>query len=248
MKFKKSFFAISFLLGGLMGQVYCGQNYGSSRFASLVGPAMRVRPAQKRMVPQWLSSSYKKALNVCKAYPVSVSLFAVHICVYAAQLYYGQVKGSDLIMKFGQLNKAVQRGQWWRLCTSMFLHASLLHLAMNNYSLINLSPLEQSLGSKKFLGFYMASGILANLFSFLVGKPQDLSVGSSGALCGLFGAYYGRAIKRGYANYKEFADSILKSLAPSFLLSVSGVLPHQDNVAHISGLVSGYILGKTLVD
>lgn len=247
MKFKKSFFVISFLIG-LMGQVYCGQNYGSSRFASLVSPAMRVRPVQKRMMPQWLSSSYKKALNVCKAYPVSVSLFAAHLCVYAAQLYYSHVKGSDLIMKFGQLNKAVQRGQWWRLCTSMFLHANLLHLAMNNYSLINLSPLEQSLGSKKFLGFYMTSGILANLFSYLVGKPQDLSVGSSGALCGLFGAYYGRAIKQGWASYKDFAGSIAKTLAPSLLLSVSGVLPHQDNVAHVSGLGSGYILGKILAD
>lgn len=244
MKFKKSLFVISFLLGGFAGQVCCEQNSGLSRFSSLVGPVLRVLSSQRRIMPQWLSSSCNRVLNVCKTYPVSVSLFAAHLCVYAAQLYYGHVNGSDLNMKFGKWNSAVQRGQWWRLCTSMFLHANLLHLAMNNYSLVNLSPLEQHLGSKKFFALYMASGIFANLMSYLLGKPQCLSVGASGAIYGLLGAAYGIAIKRGGVS----AGVIAKSLVPGFILSISGALPHQDNVAHASGLAGGYILGKIFAD
>ena len=54
----------------------------------------------------------------------------------------------------------VADGQWYRLVTAMFLHASLLHLAFNMLALYWLgSIVEQALGSWRFLALYFVSGI-----------------------------------------------------------------------------------------
>lgn len=93
----------------------------------------------------------------------------------------------------------------------------------------------------------MASGLIANLVSYWVNKSDDVTVGASGALYGLLGATYGRAIKQKSASYKDVAKSVAKTIIPGLLLSVSGIL-RQNHVVHAGGLVSGYILGKTLAD
>jgi rhomboid protease GluP len=232
---KSSLAFIMSIVLGLVGQTQCGQINGSSKIASTV------RPIAQALL-QGFSSSCNNALRQYKTYPVAFSLLALNTWVYAAQLG-AKANGSDLIAKFGLRNKPIQRGEWWRFFTSMFLHVNFLHVAMNMNTLLNLRPLEPYLGSKKFLGFYMASGLIANLVSYWVNKSDDVTVGASGALYGLLGALYGRAIKQESASYKNVAKSVAKTVIPGLLLSVSGIL-RQNHVVHAGGLASGYILGK----
>ena len=93
-------------------------------------------------------------------------------------------------------------GAVWTLLTSMFTHFWLPHLLFNIISLFFVGNfLERIIGRKKFLGFYLISGIFAGIFysvlSFYFGtselgsrifvNPSILSVGASGAIFGLVG-------------------------------------------------------------
>jgi len=89
----------------------------------------------------------------------------------------------------------------WTILTSMFMHASFSHLFFNMFSLFFIgSFLERIIGKKRFLWFYLISGIFAGLFfsvlSFFFGtgflekvfsNPDTMAVGASGALFGLLG-------------------------------------------------------------
>jgi membrane associated rhomboid family serine protease len=77
------------------------------------------------------------------------------------------------------------------LITSQFLHAGFTHVGFNMLFLwIFGNNIEEELGSAKFLIFYIACGILAALaqwfFSAMSGIP---SLGASGAIAGVMGAY-----------------------------------------------------------
>ena len=78
------------------------------------------------------------------------------------------------------------------MLTSMFLHGGWAHLIFNMWALwIFGDNVEDHLGHLPYLGFYMACGILAELvhtvFNFQSMVP---SVGASGAIAGVMGAYF----------------------------------------------------------
>ena len=92
----------------------------------------------------------------------------------------------------------------WTIITSMFMHSGFLHLFVNMFSLFFLGNLtERIIGRKRFLWFYLISGIFAGLFFVLFaylgtflpgtfgdrlfGGLADSAVGASGALFGLLG-------------------------------------------------------------
>ena len=70
----------------------------------------------------------------------------------------------------------------------MFLHASILHIGFNMYALWVIgAPVEQYLGSARFIGLYFVSG-LAGSAGALVLTPLAATVGASGAIFGILGA------------------------------------------------------------
>ena len=76
--------------------------------------------------------------------------------------------------------------QPWKFITSIFLHGSLKHLIGNLFALLFFGfILEKTIGSNKFLGIYLASGILANLIAI---NFYPSSLGASGAIMGIIGA------------------------------------------------------------
>lgn len=89
----------------------------------------------------------------------------------------------------------------WTLLTSMFIHANLAHLFFNMISLFFVGTfVERIIGKKRFLWFYLISGIfagiflsvLSGLFGFgigakIFGNPSLMGVGASGAIFGLIG-------------------------------------------------------------
>ncbi len=84
----------------------------------------------------------------------------------------------------------------YRIFTSMFLHADILHIFFNMYFLyIFGKAIENTIGSVRFLILYLISGIAATVFhtafSMLQG-PSALAIpaiGASGAISGVLGAY-----------------------------------------------------------
>jgi hypothetical protein len=85
----------------------------------------------------------------------------------------------------------VADGEYYRLVTAAFLHGGLLHLALNMFALASLGPvLESALGRSRFLALYLLSALGGSTLSFLLAAPNTVGVGASGAIFGLFGAFY----------------------------------------------------------
>ncbi|HEY7687824.1 MAG TPA: rhomboid family intramembrane serine protease, partial [Dongiaceae bacterium] len=76
------------------------------------------------------------------------------------------------------------------LVTYMFFHGDLLHLATNLLALMVFgNNLEDALGHRRYLLFYLLSGIVAALVQGSLGDRQVPMIGASGAISAVMGAY-----------------------------------------------------------
>jgi membrane associated rhomboid family serine protease len=136
------------------------------------------------------------------------------------------------IFRFGELPVRVAHGQYYRLLTSVFLHVSLFHLLFNMVALLIAgSPVETVLGRVRFVTLYLLAALGGSVASYLFANPLAVAVGASGAIFGLFGAYFIIARSRN-ANTSTILVLIGINLAFSFN---SGI----DWRAHIGGLITG---------
>jgi membrane associated rhomboid family serine protease len=78
------------------------------------------------------------------------------------------------------------------LVTSLFLHAGVLHLAGNMLYLLIFGPaVEQAMGRRRFVWFYLAAGVAAGLMMVAISPESRVAViGASGAIAGVLGAYF----------------------------------------------------------
>jgi len=99
----------------------------------------------------------------------------------------------------------IMQGKYlWTFLTSMFMHVGFFHLFINMFILFNLGGImEKIIGKKRFLGFYLISGLIAGvMFVFLsyffgntgigikiFGSPEMAAVGASGAIFAIAGLF-----------------------------------------------------------
>jgi membrane associated rhomboid family serine protease len=146
-----------------------------------------------------------------------------------------------------QLNAEIALGQPYRLLTAAFLHepgisgAGPLHILFNMWALIFVGPaLEQMLGRWRFLGVYLVSALGGAALYYLVGPLYVPALGASGAIFGLFGAWFVMA-RRLRLDSRQIVGLIAVNLAITFF--VSGIA-WQD---HVGGLVCGVVLTAAYV-
>jgi membrane associated rhomboid family serine protease len=128
----------------------------------------------------------------------------------------------------------VAEGEYWRLVTGGFLHASVLHILFNMYLLYILGQLlEPAIGSVRFATIYFVS-LLAGSFGSLWLEPDVITVGASGAIFGLMGAAFFEMRHRGMNPFEAgIGFLILINLALGLFInniSIGG---------HLGGLVGG---------
>ena len=139
---------------------------------------------------------------------------------------------------------AVANDELWRLWTVTLVHGGLLHLLFNMYALWLAGPLVERLyGRWRFLGFYLLFALGGSLASFAFSDSR-YAVGASGAIFGLFGLLFAA---------EQIHKPILDRQSRAFLGQLGGLLvinlifgfvvPNIDNMAHIGGLVTGFVIG-----
>jgi len=135
--------------------------------------------------------------------------------------------------------------QWYRLITVALIHDNSstipIHLAFNMLALHSLgAPIEAFLGRAKFLLIFFVSLIGASLTSAMFLGYNGYSIGASGAVFGLFGAWIviGRRIG---AEVKSTYVIIGLNFALGF--TIGGV----DWRAHLGGLITGALFTKVLL-
>jgi rhomboid protease GluP len=178
-------------------------------------------------------------------------ILGIIVVFFAGQLITGggDIMGNKLdpVEQWGMLTfQGVANGEWWRLVTSMFLHAGILHILFNGMALYALGmQVELLMGSKRFLLIFFLTGIGGNVLTLLVNPVP--SVGASGGIFGLLGAliaFFYRNRDRlgawGQANLR----GLLLTAGINFVITFS--IPQVNQMAHIGGLVTGLFLGYFL--
>ena len=159
--------------------------------------------------------------------------------------------------RYGLTRAALAVGRWQTLFTSMFLHGSWPHVLLNAVGLFAFGPATARLfgasvrGETSFLAFYLACGLFAGLACVVFDlQGQDVVVGASGAISGLFGS--ASRIIEGRGRIGRLAGPGVIGMAVAWtianvLLGVTGATPGAYGMpvawqAHLAGYAAGVLL------
>jgi rhomboid protease GluP len=177
-------------------------------------------------------------------FPATIALIGIILIAFTLET----LLPIPLTAMFANAAAEVWRGEVWRLVTAMFLHAGLLHLTVNVFSLFMLGRLyEQMFGTRRFLVIYFVSGLAASLASVVwsTGLP---SVGASGAIFGVLGAFI-FSIRRSplWRNHPVGRSLVAQAIFNMILnIILTWTVPQIDKAGHVGGLVCGLLLGAIL--
>lgn len=167
---------------------------------------------------------------------VTFILIGANVAVFLLQLVMGAglSPGSGWVFENGVLyGPLVGEGEWWRLITSAFLHANLLHLGMNMLVLWIIGPpLESYFGHARYGLLYVVAA-LAGAAGALVWSPNAVTVGASGAIWGIMGAALLLEARRIYVFGGQAMGLVIFNLAITFLI------PGISIGGHVGGLIGG---------
>ena len=170
---------------------------------------------------------------------VTRTLVGVNVAVYLLGVAQGNGPndpGGRLFADGWLYGPQVAGGDWWRLITSAFLHANLIHILFNMLALWWLGgAVETVLGRGRFLALYVVSGLAGSAGALLV-TPNDVTVGASGAIFGILGAL----LILEWQQTGSLAGNALTLIAVNLVFTFT--MANISIGGHIGGLVGG-ILG-----
>ena len=172
----------------------------------------------------------KKPKAVC-----TVGLIIVNIAVFMVLSLLGDTENGYFMLHHGAMYEPMilENQEYYRFFTCMFLHFGIQHLLNNMVMLGALGwQLEPVIGKVKYLLIYFISGLGGSGLSFawnVMHEEQSVSAGASGAIFGLMGALL-------------YVVMLMVLLGLYCGMTSTGV----DNLAHIGGLVCGFILALIL--
>ena len=183
---------------------------------------------------------------------VTYTLVALNVAFYLAEWIYPKIVdyldliGSAYDPKIHSV-VGVAHGEYYRLLTSAFLHEQglsgfgPLHIIFNMWALILVGPaLERLLGRSRFLAVYLLSALGGAVMFYLLAPAIEPGLGASGAIFGLFGAYFVVA-RRLRVDSRSIVFLIVLNLVISF--AVAGIAWQ----AHVGGLITGGLLTAAYV-
>jgi rhomboid protease GluP len=185
---------------------------------------------------------------------LSIGLIALNVFVWVFDLALGlspTAPTSQELLVLGANYLPATLKEPWRLLSSMFMHAGLVHLGFNMLTLFQFGPICESFyGRRGMLIVYFFSGILGGMASLFFGAAVTVSVGASGAIFGLQGAILcavatkGKLLQPGAA--KKIAVVMGVIVVMNLLLGLA--TPAIDNAAHIGGLLGGFLAALMLAE
>ena len=180
----------------------------------------------------------------------TVALIVINIAVFFILTMFGDTEDAVFMLQHGAMYEPniIEGHEYYRIFTCLFLHFGITHL-LNNMVLLGALGwhLELEIGKVRFVIIYFASGIIGNIVSLfydLTLEQPAVSAGASGAIFGLMGAllYVVIANRGRLGRLSGRGMLVMVILSLYFGLTSTGV----DNLAHIGGLVSGFLLAVLL--
>ncbi len=187
--------------------------------------------------------------------PVNTLLVAANILVFVILTLMGNTESGTFMEKYGAMtwDGIMERGEYYRLFCSMFLHFGAEHLVQNMIILMVCgSRLERVIGSVRYLILYLGAGLssaVASLYFTLRMSPASVAAGASGAIFGVLGGL-------AFLILLDFAGGQRKrvhQIGPVGIIFMIGSALYYgftgsgvDNAAHIGGLIGGFLLAAIL--
>ncbi|HUX46233.1 MAG TPA: rhomboid family intramembrane serine protease [Terracidiphilus sp.] len=227
------------------------------------GYAANPQPPPRRRRPLWATS------------PATYILVGINCAVYLAMVARGVSATEPTVgqlMQWGADNAGavLLGGQWWRIVTAMFVHAGILHIALNMWCLWNLALLAEPLmGSFGVMAAYLLTGAAGDLLSTFVSWTWPMhdgglvffpvGVGASGAVFGIAGALIillkSPRLPVPPVELRKLRKSVIYFAAINLVLGLGinvGASVMQsglkiDNWAHLGGFASGLLFAMPMV-
>jgi len=184
--------------------------------------------------------------------PAVFIFIALNAVAFLFEISAGDWNDPDVLHRIGALDpySVVVQHEYWRLFTALFLHGGFVHLLFNMFALYVLGPpLEQSIGSVRFVACYLVSGLASGagvLVLILIGLMQPVQlVGASGSIMGIVGAWAGFLLRHRHAPHaKQRLANVAMIVAIQIVFDLS--TPQVSMAAHLCGLIIGFFLGLVL--
>lgn len=205
---------------------------------------MEIRPSAQQYLP-----------------PVVKNLLIINVLVFIAEQVIGGKFAFNPVEHFAMFYVESPLFKPWQLITHMFMHANMSHILFNMFALWMFGTvLEQRLGSKRFLQFYILAGLGAaachigvQAYEFHqlgnIRVPYIPTVGASGAIYGLlfaFGFLFPESVLHLYFFIPVKAKYFIAILAIIGLVSGISNQPGDNTAhfAHLGGMLAGFIIFK----
>ncbi|MEV6244843.1 rhomboid family intramembrane serine protease [Streptomyces sp. NPDC051742] len=178
---------------------------------------------------------------------VTKILIGVNLAVYLAVLVLGDRLVDELVLIGYAFSPAlgevvgVADGEWYRLLTATVLHQEVWHILFNVLGLWVIGGIvEPELGRIRYATLCLLSGLSGSALAYLVAAPNQPSLGASGVVYGLIGAWVVLARRR-----RHDMRPVVLFVALSLLMTFTR--PGISWEAHVGGLVAGALVTYVLV-
>src|SRR5690625_834991 len=179
-------------------------------------------------------------------YPVVSVIVITNIILWIfTQFLPYSISEINLSFGIGQNFDIYEFGVFWRLITTIFLHANVGDVLFNSFAFILFLPaLERMVGKGRFILLYLVTGIVGNIGTYVI-NPYDLTLhlGASGAIYGLFGMYLYMTIRR-----QDLIDPQSAQIVRTIFiigLVMTFIRPNINIAAHLFGFIGGAALSLT---
>ena len=177
---------------------------------------------------------------------VLFAIVGLCLAIYAGEELSGGSELRAVLLRFGASRPAhVRSGEWWRLVMAIFVHIGPRHILGNVATLLVLGPaLAAALGAGRFAFIFVVAGAAGNALSYWVAPSDMVSAGASGAILGVLGALGSQRIR--FAASARFRPWQVVAALLAYLGIAVGAEPGVDTMAHLGGLIAGFLLGLVI--
>ena len=190
----------------------------------------------------------------------TLSIIAINVIVFVNQLSMPYDGAIEMLYKYAFIPSRFVDGltqieSYIPLFTSMFIHGDMMHIISNMWSLWLFGDnVEERMGSFGFITFYILTGLIAGFAHFVSNPMSNIpTVGRSGAIAGVMGAYFIMFPHARIVTLVPFIPFVLRVPAPIFLFiwfisqlrsGIYGMVGGVAWWAHIHWVLAGIFLYK----
>ncbi len=206
--------------------------------------------AQNESAPEIETESLPQTIfRRLRSAPAVLLIVLINVAVYGIELYRGALNNPLALHRLGALDfyAVINRGEFWRLFTALFLHYNPAHLIFNLIALYIIGPpLEKIIGPIRFSFCYLVAGIgstagVVLLTLLKIVRPADL-VGASGCIMGIVGVWAGFLLR--HRHVWQARQRLLNIMMIIVIQVVFDILtPQVSTSAHLCGLITGFGIG-----